>query len=241
MAKFREGDRVKHSTKGAGTVLYIAHTGNIGVEYDNWNKGHDLYAYPESQCKVMKKDSCYFEVPTSIELITDYQPITPKAGERYRVLKQCPQSNQRRLGKVFTISEIDRTDTPVMDTERNWYKKEWFTTEYLELVEEPSNKATPYPSMVDAIKAGGIIWLSDDSTVVELNKQPNLKTKMTNFIKKLTQSADDKTLEKAGFMDSCGELTGTGSDALESLIFAEKKADLVKLANEMIAEREATK
>lgn len=67
-------------------------------------------------------------------------------------------------------------------------------------------------------------------------KKPNTITKMTNFIKKLTQSADDKALEKAGFVDTCGDLTRTGNEALTSFVFAEKKEALVKLANEMIAE-----
>lgn len=53
---------------------------------------------------------------------------------------------------------------------------------------------------------------------------------------RLTQSSDDKALLKARFTDDCGNLTSRGQEALTSLVFAEKKAELVNLAEEVIAE-----
>ena len=190
------------------------------------------------------------------ELIQGYQPITPKVGQKYRVLKDTPSAYNFKKGEILTCVGDRKACYRWKCEDTNYCSymnpKGGLNApleEYLELVEDvlpvdtevtlddvctKYGKISPIDLYQKMIRDSHHNWKGFD--VIETINKPNLKTKMTNFIKKLTQSADDKVLEQAGFMDSCGELTGTGSDALESLIFAEKKAELVKLAQEMIDE-----
>lgn len=59
--------------------------------------------------------------------------------------------------------------------------------------------------------------------------------KLNAMMKKLLD-ADTQKLVKAGFINGDLELTQQGKDALWSILFAANKAELVKLADEVIAE-----
>jgi hypothetical protein len=122
------------------------------------------------------------------------------------------------------------------------------TTEYLELITEPE-KVFDQSALISQMAAYAAERYRSETVETgtpfrsmmmgDWNTEPINKSiiqKTMSFIKRLTQSADDKTLLKARFTDDCGNLTLTGNDALVSLVFAEKKADLVKLAEEVIAE-----
>lgn len=127
-----------------------------------------------------------------LELISSpqYTPITPKVGEKYRVLKSFEQSNEQ-----YSIGDV------------------------LVYVGEFGPPHARYS-------------LFEDTKPIN----QSIIQKSMSFIKRLTQSSDDKALLKARFTDDCGNLTSRGQEALISLVFAEKKAELVKLAEEVIAE-----
>ena len=59
----------------------------------------------------------------------------------------------------------------------------------------------------------------DEIELVESTTIKNITSKTMNYIKKLTQSKADKALEKAGFLNDCGDLTSEGKAALESLAY----------------------
>lgn len=171
---------------------------------------------------------------------------TLKQGDRVRKIRPTKDSTDcAPVGHVGTL-----TRKPVgnglggnihLD---NWFGFAGFGNEF-ELVEETTTFSTVpltnhFEGLTSAIKIKpGSLYYTTVQLAAEPIKTINLKTKMTNFIKKLTQSAADKTLEKAGFINSCGELTSTGQSALTSLVFQEKKDALVKLAEEVIAEEKA--
>ena len=60
------------------------------------------------------------------------------------------------------------------------------------------------------------------------------------MMKKLLDK-DTQTLVKAGFINGDLDLTGAGQHALNTVLFIEKKAELVKLAEEVLAEAEKNK
>lgn len=59
---------------------------------------------------------------------------------------------------------------------------------------------------------------------------------ITNFVKRLLD-ADIRKMIKAGLLDDSLNLTAEGKNALDSLVYESHKADLVILADEIIAER----
>lgn len=68
----------------------------------------------------------------------------------------------------------------------------------------------------------------------------NIMTKLNSMMKRLLD-ADTKKLIKGGLINGDLQLTEEGKEALLSIIFEEKKADLVKVAEENIAEAEKEK
>jgi len=84
MAKFKKGDRVRVlDTKGDDSYL-------VG----------DTLTILENNCEIPVAETLDGEEvivrETEVELITDYQPITPKVGERYRVVKELLQYNTKK-------------------------------------------------------------------------------------------------------------------------------------------------
>jgi hypothetical protein len=233
MAKFKVGDRCR--------IVYVDKADRYGIG--------DIVTVDQDNSQapwIRLSDGSRFVVSENqLELIQDHQPITPKVGERYRVVKELKGfvdlDNEFTIGHVYKVLALDADDsTTLFQGDRNtwWVNAECLTTEYLELVEEPKeiNIVTTKWSRTfgwnSELKPDSIIYTNEYEEPI---KQPIIKT-MTNFIKKLTQSAADKTLEKANFVNSCGELTATGRDAMLSLVFQEKKDALVKLAEDVIAE-----
>ena len=68
---------------------------------------------------------------------------------------------------------------------------------------------------------------------IKLNKSRFMR--ITNLAKKLLD-ADTRTLIKTGYLNRDLEITEDGQDALLSILFTEKKAELVKMAQEEIEE-----
>ncbi len=71
-------------------------------------------------------------------------------------------------------------------------------------------------------------------------KKPKLMTRLNNMMKRLLDK-DTQTLVKAGYVNGDLQITGNGHEALTTLMFEANKAELVKLAEEEIAERKAEK
>jgi hypothetical protein len=191
----------------------------------------------------------------NLELIQEpqYTPITPKVGEKYRVVKKLFGG---KIGDIITCTEADaHTRWPgfhpgSVDFQESTggyvgvVDKDKFTTEYLELVEEPKEECEcggsgecqhecHFITSMRSHECDGTCQKCEVTT--EPIKQSIIKKSMS-FIKRLTQSSDDKALLKVRFTDDCGNLTSRGQEALTSLVFADKKAELVKLAEEVIAE-----
>lgn len=227
MAKFKKGDRVRVINKAGESFAPVGHIGVLIEAPRGSGLGGNIYLDNfggEGSCACFGDD---------IELISEspqYKPITPKVGEKYRVLK-----------KMWGRGMSDFSEGDVIVISKSGFYSEYASTEYLELVEEPRwMKAEFDIEPVFASVAPGQIFKMDLSNT-SVTPEPIKKTiiqKTMNLIKKLTQSAEDKTLEKSGFVNSCGELTSLGNEALLSLVFQEKKAELVKLAEAVIADRE---
>lgn len=64
---------------------------------------------------------------------------------------------------------------------------------------------------------------------------------IVNFIKRLGLSADDKALLDAGLEDPTGVPTSTGIDVMQKLAWKEKRAEIAKVAAEMMAEEKEKK
>jgi hypothetical protein len=213
MAKFKVGDRCR--------IVYVDSGDRYGIG--------DIVTVDQDNSQApwirLSDGSRSAAAENQLELIQDHQPITPKVGERYRVVKKLPDTyfnNPLNVMKYVGDCEFHEPEEGLTQC----VKKKCLTTEFLELVEEPQVKR--YMTV-----------RFDLEPVFTDRPQPikqSLITKSMNFIKKLTQSAADKTLEKANFVNSCGELTATGRDAMLSLVFQEKKEALVKLAQEVIDE-----
>lgn len=244
MAKFKKGDRVRVINKAGESFAPVGHIGVLIEAPRGSGLGGNIYLDNfggEGSCACFGDD---------IELISEspqYKPITPKVGEKYRVLK-----------KMWGRGMSDFSEGDVIVISKSGFYSEYASTEYLELVEEPKERwlgkgmlesSGSAQQWVDAIKAhteSGLSFRNPylglcQESYVEVDEQPIKKTiiqKTMNLIKKLTQSAEDKTLEKSGFVNSCGELTSLGNEALLSLVFQEKKAELVELAEAVIADRE---
>lgn len=234
MAKFKVGDKI---TMRSDAAYFPGET----VEIKSVDK-HDTHmtyygTNGSRECWVRTK---------GIKEAEPYRPITPKVGERYRVVKHVIGHAEpgfittmtRQRDKIYFFKDTSGVDMP--------YRKEHLTTEYLELVEEPkmTAQAMMYGGCVLKNMGHGKIVPVDlhayrigESPIEESINKPSLTQNIMSFIKRATMSKEDKTLTKAGFLDSCGDLTSKGRDALTSILFTEKKTSLVALAQEVIDEQ----
>ena len=73
-----------------------------------------------------------------------------------------------------------------------------------------------------------------------LTNSHTIMNKLSIMMKKLLDK-DTQILVKAGFINGDLDLTGEGQNALNTVLFIEKKAELVKLAEEVLAEAEKNK
>jgi hypothetical protein len=253
MAKFKVGDKVRrthHNSNGGimfGDIATVAGYENSDLLLDEYTADVGC-GYSDS----------YFEL-----LTPQYTTITPKVGEKYRVLKTllgwADLQEAKGLPQNITIESVDG-DGDFMCVEHDWrFSHKCSTTEYLELVSEPEKKYIKVPDgyfanmpifvtnelcaeQVENMRAGKIIKtdLRDIRSYPEPINQSIIKKTM-NFIKKALLSKDDKNLIKAGYMDDNMNLTNRGREALEFIIFTENKAKLVEMAEAQIAEDKADK
>ena len=129
MAKFKKGDRVQ----------FIEEDSYNGIEYNKGSKAVVEKHNHNLNLVTLTDDGVVFV--SRLELITDYQPITPKLGERYRVLKQNKVYLQATPGRIITLLEDDKSDLPYRwsfsddQSTRHMNRCDFVTTEYLELDE----------------------------------------------------------------------------------------------------------
>lgn len=119
-------------------------------------------------------------------------------------------------------------------------------TNHLESV-EPMLRGSTYTSTIKVDEAmlndmmrwtGSIQWRDDDEVIIK--PKQTIMQKLNLFVKKLLDQ-DLKTLIKAGYVDECLNLTEAGRQALTAILFFEKKAELVKAAEEKLAEEKEEK
>lgn len=79
----------------------------------------------------------------------------------------------------------------------------------------------------------------NDYKLIKENKK-TIMSRISTMMKKLLD-ADTQKLIQAGFIDSELDLTSEGATQLNIFLFMANKADMVKLAEEAIAEREKNK
>jgi hypothetical protein len=242
MAIFKKGDRVRVLNTGGIGDLSVGQVWTVknvmngciggleGLRDNNWYFNNDWFVL--------------FSEP-------QYKPITPKVGERYRVLKSGQHFKQ---GKIIIIDRQDPSG--------EWWGKgtacinggfNYLTTEYLELMEEPEGRWL-VKGMLEQAKSSQL-WLNAIQEQQERNhsgtsfrgymmgmdfaQEPikqSITTKAMNFIKSALLSKEDKTLIKAGYLNDDLSLTSTGKSALEFITFTANKKQLVTMAEEALAE-----
>jgi len=252
MAKFKKGDRVR----------FIEEYKYRDMDY---SKGSEAVVQSEEYDVVTLNESGLVYAD-KLELITDYQPITPKVGERYRVVKQNKEYLQATPGRIIKLLEDDKSDLPYLwlfsDNQDTKYmnKYDFVTTEYLELVEEEQHTGAALTVtqtnvndvMNQAMRAMDMASKPFYVTGMDIGKMepgsifkmPTInKTKQTTMQKltpalKRVLSADKQTLYKAGVIGSDLELTTRGQSNYTDALF-NNEGDHKKAVAEMVAMAQA--
>lgn len=97
---------------------------------------------------------------------------------------------------------------------------------------DASSKANKYKVCYD--DGQGSFWVSDENVSL-LNNAKTIMQKVTSMFKVLVDK-DTQILKKAGFINGDLELTSEGQSALNAVLFNANKAELVKLAQEVLDE-----
>ncbi len=249
MAKFKKGDRVRRiagDTNGGMSV------GDVGTVTDCTSHEIRFEEYTADFPNFGAYSPDYFEL-----LTPQYTPITPKVGEKYRVLKRSRNVSDNinlYTGQIIEVTHSKGQSATgdcyrIERSSNNYIHEDFFTTEYLELVSEPAQEFyqtklikeiaeyTTEHYTRDTFKNGKIGTFA--GFAVEVEQEPinqSIIKKTMNFIKKSLLSKDDKNLIKAGYMDDNMNLTSRGREALEFITFTENKAKLVEMAEAQIAE-----
>lgn len=158
-----------------------------------------------------------------------------KVGDKVTVLGG--RGNEKRVGKIFTISEIDpRSEIYLGDLDRNGNislsgKSSWvFEPEHLELVEEWSPSGITLHSgsvegyidkAIEYMKPGGLYPINTGFMgevggykFYQNKEEKSIMSKISSYVKNLTLSADEKLLRKYGLKNECGEVTREGQEAI---------------------------
>ena len=228
--KFKVGDLVRGiSADVDGCEMLIEEVTENGYHLTFTNVDNCKFPNDEMfQVGKTDKRGCFWE--GRLELVTPHHtPITPKVGDRFRVVKGF---NGHHVGGVVYWQDDEGTKDDC-----------YMTTEYLEPVEEEVDTGTPFrvaSLMFD--QQAPIKHYVDDWIEPELNKikQPITKTIM-NRIKTALLSKADKTLIKAGFLNQDLELSQKGEEAMQFIAFEANKKALVEMAEADIKEVEDTK
>ena len=170
------------------------------------------------------------------ELIIDYQPITPKVGERYRVLKNCSEEcgdslTHTRIGQVLTLDRMFGHFAAFKELEGRYTGHNYLTTEYLELVEEEREVVSEYMELKPFKR-----FSESHPEVFKKTKQTAMQ-KLTSALKRVL-SADKQTLYKAGYINDGLELSNMGQNSYVTALF-NNEGDHKKAVAEMVAMAQA--
>lgn len=93
--------------------------------------------------------------------------------------------------------------------------------------------------------SGDIMWPEEGDKGVYVNSLKlvgdNMSDNITDKIKDLNLSADDKLLRQYGVVDDCGNLTDAGTTILRNLLFEANKEAVVKAVKAVDDEEKASK
>lgn len=244
MAKFKKGDRVRALT-----------THDCASHPINNHKKGDVFTIREVQKKTgfitfEEKHHHYTDDCSGWELVEPtYQPITPKVGERYRVIKH-PRCGNITTFPVGSTIKLEKYEGKVGVWNGKRITPVDYTTEYLELVEEPKRKIE-IPANYYSVPE----WKFDQRETIEkiyrewiapeLNNKPKqtIMQKLTSALKRAL-SADKQTLYKAGLINGGLDLSSEGRNAYVNALFqndgdhTKAVAEMVEAAKEELAEDE---
>jgi hypothetical protein len=184
-----------------------------------------------------KYKNTQFVAETDLELISSpqYTPITPKVGEKYRVVKEVDDgsggvSQEKRPGDIVTITVADDGSHRCTLTDKGWFNRDELTTEYLELVEEPEPNCTfmgkplfVTDEQVEKLSHGSIIRMGVDfgyePQQINKPKKLTLMQALTKELKKLLSPRLQK-FYKVEYIDRGLELTSTGRTVYINALFS---------------------
>ena len=215
MARFKKGDKVR----------IIEEDNFRGMDYP---KGSEAVVQSHDNSIVTLNDSSLVYAD-KLELITDYQPILPKVGERYRVLRKL-KGFRILVGRVYEIQEVKKDGTALIDDGFHLHTCDFLTTEYLELVEEEQ----PIKRHVDVPKE--VFGTFVRQKELKKTKQTTMQ-KLTSALKRVL-SADKQTLYKANKIAHDLELTTEGQANYVDALF-NNEGDHKKAVAEMVAMSQA--
>jgi hypothetical protein len=164
---------------------------------------------------------------------------------------------QRMVGKVMTILNVTTTRSGKIaykldEDARQWFWDERWLAPAPKLVRDDDHVGVDFAGGYTCGSAcacgtfsetGHTLTAESIEEAVGILTKDNKKTvmsKLTNTFKLLTDKST-QTLRKAGYINGDLELTQEGQAALNSILLAAHKEELVKLAEEKIAEEKAEK
>ncbi len=236
MAGFNAGDKVRTKSYCTGCKpgeVCILHYGHRDGSFKD-----TLVAWGD------EGDGCSCE--SNWELITEtaYKPITPKVGEKYRVLKDFLTGRGKGSEKVTIEYYWGDEKKPSFAVEEcgDVYDNMYLTTEYLELVEERPSTIKAGSYTIADFNPGSLVYVSGTGgcTIAD-EPDESLLTKatkyMTNLYRRAKLSAAEKTLYKAGYINDDGSPTNKGLEASTYIAFKANEAELVKMAEADLEEQ----
>ena len=239
MAKFKKGDRVRCIVGTTGSLEQI-HKGYQGVvDESHSNMPYVVWDNPEAN-RMEAGKACICS--DQIELITPagtYTKLTPKVGDRFRVVKEYGVSPSLKKGNTITHTGVVPPDLYEWKVEGSDEKRGTFdtflTTEYLEPVEEGGCGAEAPTTKEE--------WeeiMEGSEPTIKTTKQ-SIMNKLTSALKKAL-SKDLQALYKTGIINGGLELSGAGREAYTNAMFSNggdhkaAVAEMVEAAKEEIEE-----
>lgn len=246
---FKIGDRVRilwdkspyigSGYTNVGIVTNVLKNGFDVAGFNNIDKGYSLYFKTEWLELIDQPENLVFQEGQLVTIL--WNKTNYHSGSKYthqgrikRVVKVCSDVVGYELNG-FDLTDMDFTI---------FFKPEW-----IELPEcrlgfssipffandfgtTANASGCPMPDKKLTGFYGGINTLS---TADSPKRKGSFMTQLSTIAKRLVDS-DTKTLIKAGYIDSCLDLTSRGSDALKAILFEANKKELVAAAKAQIKE-----
>lgn len=226
-SKYNVGDRVRIKLDYTGPNTYKA-----GEEYTIICISGDVAVLVDGP-----GGSTDTAMVANLELIehhTPYTPITPKAGEKYRVVKDSSYYEKVRKGKTFTIKE-NKGDS--------WYaecgfclngNEDFLTTEYLELVSPASEEFMPQELVgkINTYAAEHYISTNEPINQSIIQKTMTMLRKLNDWQKR-TFNKDIAVQYEVGFINEDLTPTAKAKEELITILLTEYNDKLTARAEEI--------